>query len=953
MFTFIQYVLAAIPCLFLATQQTAGLAETGRRPFPMYIIDGAGGGAIELAAIPEEFDKIKNDEKLTFTGVPLGRNITVDLQMERVRPRFERTLVYVDGAPVSSRLDSDVTIWKGSVLGVEGTSVFLCFSQFGSRGWVQIQQKRYHLLATPDENGDWSAGRSWWIPDEELTSRGLKQDFNCNSISPAPSTSDECGPTPTVPSWTGTPSPLYLCEVVFETDYEYYLIFNNLDAVKAYTASLLAAVGATYQNEIGVVLDPKYVGFYTNANNPWSSPPAPNSSTYDFIYYFQNAWTSSPPPVTGKLYHFLSGKYLGGGIAFLEVLCNPEYNFGVSGNLSASGSLPPLSPGGILAWDYTVVAHEMGHNFGAWHTHDFCPPIDQCAPSGYFGCCQSQQVCIAGTIMSYCHLCGSIKPEFHPANRDQMRARAVACLPFVSFEFEPPHIIDLGIDISFVDLADLDLDGNLDIVTTHHAASNVIIQFGDGQWNGAPVASLTISVDHPTIVRLGDLDVDGDIDILAGGYVNANFYKIINNGNRVFAAPSVVSLPCNVGYFTIGDANADSKLDLIKTSLNSPCSGNGNGISVYSGNGAAGFSFQSQIASLPNAIFIGQPILADFNYDGIPEIVCSGSKNITVPWSDLIALYVYYSNGSGGYLYGCRLSLSDGPQSVAAEDLNGDGFLDVAAGVGFPNAGVAIGYGKSTNVNDLFNSNIKKFNNSENEWNDKDILIADFNADGHADIACTHGDTSVDGDVSFFVNDGIGNFAFTGGLFGFGPAKWIRAGDFNNDGLNDLLAGSKAVFYSQQRKLGIFLSALPKHAEFNYSGTGTAGCYGKLALEPVSEASFGNAQFGFVMTNVPKNSAGALLIVDEIAYNSAGNDLFGLGVQLYFNPSLTSTFEAITIYSRYGGSSFVPIAVPNIPTLAGAAFLGQALWFEKPGWTCGGSTYKLVSSQAVHLIVSD
>ena len=58
-------------------------------------------------------------------------------------------------------------------------------------------------------------------------------------------------------------------------------------------------------------------------------------------------------------------------------------------------------------WDIMVTAHELGHNVGSPHTHDYCPtPPDQCAPSGYFGSCQTAQVCVSnGTIMSYCHTC--------------------------------------------------------------------------------------------------------------------------------------------------------------------------------------------------------------------------------------------------------------------------------------------------------------------------------------------------------------------------------------------------------------------------------------------------------------------------------------------------------------------------------------------------------------------
>ena len=67
-----------------------------------------------------------------------------------------------------------------------------------------------------------------------------------------------------------------------------------------------------------------------------------------------------------------------------------------------------------------VITHELGHNAGTPHTHDFCPPLDRCAPSGNFGQCQTSQTCINnGTIMSYCHLCSggmaNMVLSFHPS----------------------------------------------------------------------------------------------------------------------------------------------------------------------------------------------------------------------------------------------------------------------------------------------------------------------------------------------------------------------------------------------------------------------------------------------------------------------------------------------------------------------------------------------------------
>jgi hypothetical protein len=117
--------------------------------------------------------------------------------------------------------------------------------------------------------------------------------------------------------------------------------------------------------------------------------------------------------VARDLAHFISGRGLGGGVAYLPGLCNGT-PYGVSANLG--GFFPtPLADNNGQNWDIYVVAHEIGHNFGAPHTHNYAPPLD--------GCGSSPQDCTAagaGTIMSYCHICSggvqNIQLRFHPGN---------------------------------------------------------------------------------------------------------------------------------------------------------------------------------------------------------------------------------------------------------------------------------------------------------------------------------------------------------------------------------------------------------------------------------------------------------------------------------------------------------------------------------------------------------
>ena len=56
------------------------------------------------------------------------------------------------------------------------------------------------------------------------------------------------------------------------------------------------------------------------------------------------------------LHHMLSGKDLGGGIAYVGVICNKNYGFGVS--TSISGSFTDMNAG--VTWDSMVYAHEIG-----------------------------------------------------------------------------------------------------------------------------------------------------------------------------------------------------------------------------------------------------------------------------------------------------------------------------------------------------------------------------------------------------------------------------------------------------------------------------------------------------------------------------------------------------------------------------------------------------------------
>jgi cysteine-rich repeat protein len=95
--------------------------------------------------------------------------------------------------------------------------------------------------------------------------------------------------------------------------------------------------------------------------------------------------------------HFLSGRPVTGGIAYLSAACDYTWGFGVS---QVDGDFDLALPSQI--WDVLVFTHELGHNVGSPHSHCYSPPLDRCY-NQESGCYAGSVVASSGSIMSYCH----------------------------------------------------------------------------------------------------------------------------------------------------------------------------------------------------------------------------------------------------------------------------------------------------------------------------------------------------------------------------------------------------------------------------------------------------------------------------------------------------------------------------------------------------------------------
>lgn len=241
-------------------------------------------------------------------------------------------------------------------------------------------------------------------------------------------------------------------QVYVECDYKTYQDNgSSVPNTEEWVAELWNEVITLYENEdIPVAVSEMLI--YTSTD-----PYASLGSTGAML----NAFVAHIDTITyeGRLAHLLSTRSLGGGIAYVDVLCSNTYQAAVSTSLSTN-----IVPFPTFSWSVECVTHEMGHNMGSKHTHACAwngnnTAIDGCGPTaGYNEGCTAPNP-PKGTIMSYCHLVSGVGIDFTlgfgPQPGDLIRNRynnascnTGTCTPPPCTSLTTPSSGSTGVDIN-------------------------------------------------------------------------------------------------------------------------------------------------------------------------------------------------------------------------------------------------------------------------------------------------------------------------------------------------------------------------------------------------------------------------------------------------------------------------------------------------------------------------
>jgi hypothetical protein len=329
-------------------------------------------------------------------------------------------------------------------------------------------------------------------------------------------------------------------------------------------------------------------------------------------------------------------------------------------------------------------------------------------------------------------------------------------------------------------VADLNLDGKPDLVTTTQSRLGVVVLLGRG--DGTFAVGPDIEVAPASAVSAADLNGDGHVDLVAAGDKLA---VLLGKGDGTFAQPVYYSAGAQLNDpgldlygLHVADLNADSIPDLVAANWVA------SQLAVLLGKGDGTF----EAASLYSCPHCQAPAAVDLDRDGNVDVVATsfspGSKGM---------VYVFLNDGGGHLREPVAYDPGGSATAIALGDLNGDGAMDVVTGNDQSySLSVLLGRGDGTFAQAQ----------AYPAGNTFTVAVLDMNGDGKLDVL---GGSWEHTKVWFYRGTGDGTLIETQGIHTApSVALSLAVADFNGDGKLDLALAESG---SDHSLVSIFLGA--------------------------------------------------------------------------------------------------------------------------------------------------
>jgi len=345
-----------------------------------------------------------------------------------------------------------------------------------------------------------------------------------------------------------------------------------------------------------------------------------------------------------------------------------------------------------------------------------------------------------------------------------------------ALSFEPARIFNAGPLPRTVAAVDLNGDSALDLLCP--SDEDVAMLFGDGNGDFRAARGYKSS-GSPVLVDTADLDGDGDLDVVTVDVYQRQFAFLENiDGEGTlqlaamvpFVVPTEIELP---GGFDIGDVDGDGRPDVV-IALHAL----GEVRILHNPGSVAGFASTTVDTKVLGSDLYGV-VLADFDEDGALDMAVSSAGDRTA------RILMNDPEDLGNWTEKAPIDLPFTPAAIVADDLDGDGMMDLAF-TGYTEL-IAEG-GETPVIGVLAGDALGNFAVAAVLPVDSlgaSLACNDLNGDGMGDLVAGQPSLAFD-DVWVYLT--VGKFEFEGYPLAIGGSPGaVNIADVNRDGDLDLL----------------------------------------------------------------------------------------------------------------------------------------------------------------------